>query len=439
MATRYATHKAAPVRQIEKIVVGGTWVANDTVLATIGARDLTITIGADVATTQVATAIRDAWNATSRLDGDTATTDATSNFGGYECGEYMDGEAYIDSDATSTVYIKGTKPGVPFTVTFTETSAAGTLTQTTPQAATGPWHWDNSDNWDTAPVDGDTFVLQGLTGDNVGFKFGFPASLEATCLHYMSYSGQIGLPAINTWNSKPYPEYRTQYLALDFNAGSNIAHRFGLGKDGPGSPLINIVHTGVECLVVVYNTGTPQIQGRKALNIVCSDTDSTMTILGGSVDISSQWGTTCAWKTLTQSGGDVRCSSGMKAASTVVMNGGNLLLGGTTAITQLTHANGTLRLEGQTGTITALYVLDGTVLNASTAQIDSLLLFGGTWDCRDNAGTYVLTNGSVSKGARFIDPYRRTDMTNALKLTYDPSPDLQFGAQAVNTISIDNG
>ena len=448
MATLYAIHAAAAVKQINTVTVANTWAAGDTFTLTMNGKALVGTIGANTSTTQVAAAIRDAWKATNRLDSEGAT-DATSNFGGQEFGEFSEVTASIDPDTPSVVTLTANEAGVPFTVTVTEnTAGTGTATGATSQTATGPWHWDNGKNWDTgaAPVGNalEVVVLQNQSGPNVGFKYGLPNNTyEVTIQHWMNYTGQIGLPAVNTTNpSKPYPEYRQQYVRLDdAGTGTSIAHRFGLGKDGVGSPLINLHHKTLECKVIVYNTGTPQIQGRKALNICCEASTSTLNILGGSVDFSSQDSATSAFVTVAQTAGDSRGVGGVVAGSAVTCSGGNMLIGGTPAITTVTSNGGMLRLEGQTGTITTLYIMDGGVVDqASTGlTVSSANIFNnGTLDMRSNAGSWTLTNGTIHRGGKFLDPYRRTTMSNAVKLSYDPTPDLLFGATIINTVSVSN-
>ena len=439
MATRYATHKAAPVRQITKVVIGGTWATSDTLTATIGSRVLTITVGADTSTTQVATALRDAWNSNQRLDSE-GNTDATSNFGGYECGEFMDGEAYIDPDEASTVYIRSTKPGIPFTTTIAKgTSASGTVTQTTPQAATGPWHWDDSANWDTPPTDADTIVLKDLTGEAIGFKFNFPASLEATLNHYMSYTGPIGLPALNTWNGKTYQEYRQRYLALDFNAGSNILHRFGMGKDGPGSPLINVVHNGTNIKAVVYNTGTPQVQGTKALNIASDDSNSDVVVYGGSVDVSSQFSTQCIWNMLTINGGDVKAFNSFSiGGGDLYVRGGTVLFGDTGDIGTCAVHGGTLRLQDFSGDIATKLLVDGgqVLLAGGGNTIASLLAYKGEINFSESWSAVTITAGELHRACRFVDPYQSVVASTDFYIYDDPSTDWIFGANPNAPIKI---
>src|SRR5687767_13046576 len=144
MATKVWAGNAHATKQITTLTVAGTWAAADTETLTINGKDIIITIGNGTTTAQVATSIKDAWNATSRLDGQGDTTN-TSNVGGQEFGEFSEAEAVIYSTSTSVVRIIGRTAGRPFTLTSAAVTAGdGDVTLATAQAATGPWHWDNA-------------------------------------------------------------------------------------------------------------------------------------------------------------------------------------------------------------------------------------------------------------------------------------------------------
>ena len=162
MATINWIGNAHGTRQIDKIAVTGTWALNDTVALTINGKDLTITIGDGTTTAQVAASIRDAWNAPSRIDGTGSNTN-TSNVGGLEFGEFSEAQAVVYSTETSNVYIIGNVAGKPFTLSVVATTAGdGDATESTTQAATGPWHWDNADNWSggAVPANDDVVVFK---------------------------------------------------------------------------------------------------------------------------------------------------------------------------------------------------------------------------------------------------------------------------------------
>lgn len=429
---------AAAVKQISTIAVANTWATGDTGTVTINTKPLTITVGTEATTADVASAIAAAWNATTRLDG-SGSPDASSNVGGSEFGEFAEVTA---SASGSVVTLVGDTAGKPFTFASSYvTAGTGTLADATTQPATGPNFWDNADNWDTGsvPVNDGTVTFR---DSNVPCKYGVPqGSLEVTVHVYKSFSGTIGLPDVNTDNqSLPYQEYRDRFVELDDSGtGTNIAHRFGIGDDGTGCTLCRIKHTGVKCSPLVFATGTSQISGTKALNICCTDNTSTINILEGSVDYSSQDGGTSAFLYVTQTGGDSRGISAIATASaTVDVRGGKMLIGGTGAINAINVGAGTLRLEDQTGTITSLIVsAGGTIDIASAATITTLTVNnGGTFDARSGAGSFTITNTLVYEGGAFLDPYRRIAIGSNFTVYFEPSASLQFGATPSTQINI---
>jgi hypothetical protein len=437
--TQTWTGNAASVPQISTITVASTWLDTETATVTINGKDLVVTLVGNESTANVATAIKEMWMSSSRLDG-TATTDATSNAGGQQFGEFAEVTATVSG---SVVTLVAETPGKPFTVSVSETSSSGTLTLATPQAATGKHHWDNADNWDTgaAPANDDVLVFR---DSDVSCLYGLPnGSLEVTIQQYQSFTGQIGLPVVNRDDpNKPYYEYRQRYVRLDdAGSGSNIAHRFGIGVEGTGSPLINLKHSTVKCSPIVYRTGVPKIPGTKALNLCCSTNTSTLNILGGSVDYSSQDGGTSAFVEVDQAAGDSRGIQAIHTTGAVVtLSGGTALIGGTGAINTVKVRGGALRLENQTGTITNFSAYTGgKCAYASTATITSFSLDGGEFDAREDAGAFTITSGTIVRaGSKFLDPQNRMVIGTAFGILFDPSPDLQFGGAADNTISISN-
>ena len=190
MATTYWTGNAHSVKRIDTVTVANTWAAADTVTLTINGKDLVITCGSTTTTTAtVATAIKEAWMSSTRLDGSSASSNATSNFGGQEFGEFREVTASVSG---SVVTLIGNEAGKPFTLTVTESTAgSGTATQATSTAATGKHHWDNGDNWSggSAPANDDTVVFK---DSNVSCLYGLPnGSKEVMIQQWMSYTGGI--------------------------------------------------------------------------------------------------------------------------------------------------------------------------------------------------------------------------------------------------------
>lgn len=441
MATKTWIGNAHDVKQISTITVALTWAAADTAQITVNTKDIIITVGSTGATTSlVATAIKEALMSGTYLDGTSASSNSTSNAGGQEFGEFAEFTASVSG---SVVTIVATEAGKPFTLTcpVDGTAGNGTLTVATPQVATGKMFWDNADNWDTVtvPINDDIVVFR---DSDVSCKYGLPTALEVTIQQWMSYTGEVGLPAINVdVIGKPYYEYRQRYVRLtDAGIGTSIAHRFGLGKDGTGCRLFNLKHTLLECKVIVYNTATPLASrvGTKALNICCAVTTSTLNILGGSVDFSSQDGGTSAFLTVVQTAGDSRGITAIHTAGGQVdITAGTMLIGGATAINTINVRGGTLRVENQTGALANLIVFTGsTVEYASTATITLLYLYGGTFDARPSAGDFTITSGTVYQGGRFLDPYDRLVIGTLFQLAFEPSADLQFGGNPNRGIKI---
>jgi hypothetical protein len=439
MATVTWTGNALDVKQISTITIANTWATGDTATLTINGKDLVVTVGAtDTTTDDVATAIKEAWEGATRLDG-TGSTDATSNAGGQEFGEFAEASASVSG---SVVTLVARTAGKPFTLTVTESTAgSGTATGATAQAATGKNFWNNADNWDggSVPANDDIVVFR---DSDVKCLYGLPnGSLEVTLQVWMSYTGEVGLPTINRDNpQQPYYEYRQRYVRLDdAGTGTNIAHRFGLGKDGTGFRLFNLKHISLKCSPIVYSTGIPLTErvGTKSLNICCADTTSTLTVHSGSVDCSSQDGGTSAFVNVTVSDGDVRAVAAIHTSGgTVNVDGGNVLVGGSGAIATMNVRSGVLTTENQTGTVTTISVYAaGTVNWKSAATITNLYSYGGTFDAR-NADSFTITTASLFRGSRFYDPYNRMTVGSAFGLFYDPSPDLQFGANDTVAITI---
>jgi len=440
VATKTWIGNALDRKQINTITVANTWATGDTATMTINGKDLIVTVGATgTSTANVAIALKEAWMSATRSDG-TGTPDATSNAGGQEFGEFAEMTATVSG---SVVTLIANTAGNPITLTVTEaTATTGTATLATPQAATGREFWSDADNWDsgTVPASDDIVVFR---DSDVSCRYGLPnGSLEVTIQQWMSYTGEIGLPEINRNDPrKPYHEYRQRYVRLDdAGAGTDIAHRFGLGKDGVGSTLINLKHSTLKCSPIVYNTGKPLVSrvGTKALNICCTANTSILKVVNGSVDFSSQDGGTSAFVSFTQNAGDTR---GVEAIYTsgagVNVYGGYCVLGQAGAINIILVKGGTLRLEGQTGTIANVGLYSGGILEyVSTATITTLIVHMGTFDARGDSGGFTVGTGSMYAGSKWHDPYQRMTVSGNFFLYFNPSPDLDFGANVGSAVTL---
>lgn len=449
MPDNYWRPQAGYRPQYDSITVATAPTAGDIGTIEIGNSTLTVTAQSGTTTEALfAAAIKNAINAAGPTDN--LVANESRNAGGQQLPEFRDVYAEISPTNAAVVLVKSVVPGVPFfdvggtTLSATESGATLNLTAASVQTATGQWHWNNAANWSggSVPANDDVVIFD---HGSVGPKYGLPnGSLEVTILQYQSFTGDIGLPPVNTSNGMAYYEYRQRYVRLDdAGGGSNIAHRFGLGEVGAGSPLINVKHSTVKASPIVFNTGKPRTPGTHALNICCTTNTSTINILDGSVDYSSQDGSTSAFVTVDQSGGESRGITAIHTTGGIAtIAGGKAVIGGAGAINTVT-ARGTalVRMERQTGTITnmAAYNRTATIEYPSTGTITSLIVDAATFDARENSGKFTVTGGTIHNDASFLDPYRRMIIGSAFTATFDFSDRVQFGGSSANSIQIVNG
>lgn len=220
MATVRWIGNAQAVKQVTTIAVSGTWATSDTATLTINDKNVTVTVGTDVSTSNIADILARAVNG----DDDTPNllNDESRNVNGQEVPEFTE---VVASNSGATLTLTSAVAGVPFTVTASEstagTGALGTPTEAT--AATGPNHADNADNWEGGSLPGSGAVLAFDSG-SVPVKYGLTYfrdnTVDVTFLRTTDYAGNIGLP---DYNSLGYAEYRPKRLQLyeGASAGDN--------------------------------------------------------------------------------------------------------------------------------------------------------------------------------------------------------------------------
>jgi hypothetical protein len=441
MAVKTWVPKAHATKNHLTVTFTGTFAGGDTVTATIGNKDLVITVGTGTALADVAITFRDAWNGASRIDGTGANTN-TSNFGGYEFGEYREVEAVIYSASTTVVQLIMKKAGKSFTVSVADSAGAGTATLGTTTTATGPNYWSNGDNWDTGtvPANGDVVVLENSAVD---ILYGLPQlTLEVTMQQHQSFTGRMGLPPINNDDpSFPYPEYRDRFVRCDdAGAGTAITHLWGIGE-GLGSSLLNFYHEDLSGTLainnLVYNTGPVQTSGpagqptgSRSLNlgVVGSGAAATVTVLKGSVRITKVSGQasvptaiTVGYTTSQPSDSDVIWDSANGATTTVTQTGGRLLIsspGITTTTLTLNMSGGQCEVR-TSGTVTTfnIVVLNATLIWNCTLTMTSIIVGSkGVVDAEKGAGAFTATTCDLFEGASWFDEYARGTYTAGIDL-----------------------
>ena len=324
MGTLYYSGAAVSIPYKCDLTVGGTWAASDTVTVSINSRDLTINVGTtDVTTAGIATKIWAAFSA-GRFD-DNLQDDESRNCGGQEIPFFGGLQATVSGSVVSFFV----PPGIPYTLSFSETSSSGTVSASTVQTATGSAHWDNADNWldetgaTGVPANGDKLWFDHRAGGR-SCQYGLPVSgdgLEIDELHITEgFTGMLGLPATNNYGGRPYSEYRERYAVLTSETGETVDIIVGEKDNGGTGPrLVNIGHVGdgstdITVAVAVRKTGKP-LQGERAAVNLELDKDTLrnfVTVETGTVAIDDR----------PQASGE-----GSNILQAVVMAGGDLYLG----------------------------------------------------------------------------------------------------------------
>ena len=433
---------AVNVADVCTITVANTWAAGDTGTLTINGKDLVVTAGTAVTTTDIASLLAAAVNSSTALSN--ATT-GYSNVGGATIPEFAELIA-SSSGAVLTLTTRNDRDrGKRFQGFLTRsevTAGSGTLgAVTSVQAGTRRNAWDNADNWSTGsvPANNDTVIFR---DSDVDCTDGLPnASLEVTIKIYNSFTGRIGLPKVNRDNQQlPYYEYRQRYVRLDDSgAGSTMTHVIGIGE-GSGPQLVNIRQATLTTTFEVEVNSTPNTgrngEGTKVVNVVCA-AGTTLNVRKGSVDASDQDGVSAAITAINISGRegntseiDVVSNGNSSTACTVIQTGGRLAIDWATWSTNGLTNRGGLTIVDTCG-IPSAQVSNGTLVNMGNGTITALTLNrGGCLDVSPGAGTITVTNANYYAGCKVINPGKRITHTNAIAtfgLLSEIAPQLDYG------------
>lgn len=420
------TGNAAAVAQVTTITITGTWATSDVATVTINGKDVSVTIGTDTTTSNVATAIKEA------INGDTQTGTGDHTFSPTDGQEYPEFRELTATVASNVVTLTGDTAGKPFTVSTSETTASSTGevgTPSTTTAATGPNHFDNADNWSTGsvPVDADDIWFD---SGSVSCKYALnqsavtPTSINVT----MGFTGDIGLPETNTDTSGySYREYRDKYLVLGASAdATNIAVNIG-GGPGQGSGRIKIDNNTSQATVNVRNTGQGSETGVPAFLWKGTDSGNVYNVTKGDCGIAFFADDSATVSTLrvgyqsNQLGDSVVECGENTTLTTVEQSGGELTTRSnlTTATVTggiLTHNTGTLTTL-TLNSATCYYLSDGTATTVNVAN-------GGVLDFRRDMRSRTVTNCNVYRGAAYYDPSGTVTHTNNIDFVQCRTSDL---------------
>jgi len=412
---------AVRVPQIVTRAIGGTWLSNETITCTINGKDLVITVGTPVTTTDVAALIAAAINATDRLDAATGS----SNVGGQAIPEVSEIIASSDAAVLTLTTRNSSDFGVPFTITFATDSASGTIgSETVVQAATGPNHWDNADNWSGGNVPADDDVVQ-FRDSNVDCSYGLPDdSREVLLILYNSWTGELGLPKVRNFGSaKAYFEYRQRYLRLDdAGSGATMTHVIGRGP-GEGPRLVNIRQSVLATTFEINNNRQQSIQGEQYVHNLIAPAGATFRVARGSVQGGNQDAATAAVTAVNISGIeqqisgiDVDISQNATASLTVNQVGGRLTL------SQTSWSSNGITMRG--GEIVkrcpcpSMIWADGTIFDEGTGTVVAgTMNNGAVLDVSRGSGALTITNITRHPGSAIKDPAKRITHSNAVVTT----------------------
>ncbi len=406
MATIRWLGAAQDVPQITPVTIALTWATGDKASLTINKKTLTLTLGTDATTADVASELYYAWNATSataNLAG--ATLDESRNVGGQEIPEFNGIKATVSG---SVVTLTG-PPGEPFTVTRSSVTAGdGTLTVgPNTQEATGKHFWDNVDNWEggVVPANIDT-----INGDTALFDFGsvdVKYALDNTeqnisIVREDTYTGNIGLPQIHA--TYGYVEYRKRFLDLPVTSGTGIQHhRLGSPCKSQtaisGFTYIDLgTNTGSLVTLIVNAAPAANATTREAVQVVGSG-QIEVDVLLGSLSLGAHPGenptTISSLETqYNSSGSDAYVRVGVNALFTNVSD-------------TITHGFGTLDLEANcSGASNQIRVYGATMRVAPGVALNELYIYeGGLVDYRSDT---IATLHVYSKGT--FDLSRAVDL-----------------------------
>lgn len=425
MATVTNISAAADIPDVYTITIGGTWATNDTLTIKCGDRGVTIDLGASGSTTtsNIAAEVAAILVAESRRDG--VGTGYSWSHGALEYGEFR--EIQNVSISGSVVTVEG-PPGVPITITGSETSTSGTVTVANPQAATGKYFFDNAANWDTGsvPVDSDDIVFN---ESSLGVRYGFPSSVDpASVTVTAGFEGNdrwIGLPIWNRTDPNfPYQEYRARYLAFDDDVDETGSIEIGVGE-GNGSPLINIdwPDKGTLVVVEVQKTAAPiPSLSKNSLNLKGAATNFGLYISGGDVALApldSDAGvvTHVATSSSVTSTPHLVIGPGASGSPALMeLYGGTVDVYASLTVTELRINGALLRCyDGGIGG-TNLNNFGSILAVASVGATNVLLGSGSVYDARQNLSAPTWTNTVMQSGAQLHDPQRQITLSNGIDL-----------------------
>lgn len=407
MATRVFRGDAVNVAQVTTVAVSGTWATSDTATWTVNGKSLTLTVGTDTTTAQIATAMKEMWNG----DAQTGTGDHTFSDTGNNITEYSGITATVNS---STVTLTADTAGVPFTVSVSEvtagTGALGTPTEATANDGKNTLSANNVTGGSLSGAGNDLVFENGATA----VKYGLDQSSGGTWTALRikaNHEADIGLPRINGTGASAYAEYRDRELNIN---ASTVEIGAGEGK-GSKRLLVNL--GSVQSAIYVFKTDTATEDDYHALRLRGTHASNTLEVSGGTVDLAAEGGQTATIATLTVSGtGTVRTSKGTTLTTVNVTGSGALVIDSATGLSDITTINiydqARVTILGDNA-ITTINLNSGTLDYRASGTITTLNVSrGGTFTTANASAGFTVTNSTLY-GGTILDKGGWATWTNA--------------------------
>lgn len=380
MATIRYRGDAPLAAQVTAYVFGGTWEATDVVLLTFGAISVSVVAGSTTISTVVDNVVS-AWN---------ALTEAL----------YPQFAEITASRSSNSLVLTADNAGRAFkcTVSTTETGGGAADAQTIDGAtsSTGTNSTANSGPSDLAttanysggalPVNGDTLIFEELDNVDVLYNLDALSAVTLAALHIRkSFTGAIGLPALNADHDTSYYEYRTQELTV----GATIAN-LGHG-DGDGSGRIKINFGTVQTACTVLDSGDPADANGYAVELRGTHASNDFNILKGRVGIAVRAGQTAV------------CAPLRLGYQTNVEGDAIVFCGLGVTLTAVDQEGGQLEIEGADGgTASASIVQSAGTCEVFDGSVTAYVGHGGTFYYRgdDTVADLHVGSGCVADFSR---------------------------------------
>ena len=271
----------------------------------------------------------------------------------------------------SSMTLTGNTLGKPSTISVSTSGGASfSIGHTT--SATGPNDFSNGANWSggSAPANGDTLVFD---NGSIPCKYNLSTSLTGVTVSVeAAYSGQIGLPFINSDNTTSYAEYRS--TSLTFAGGTVLVNSNGISR-------CNLAFGANTATVRVLNTGSRPDPNTPVCLITGGNSSSELDITKGDVGVAFYQGTTATLPTIktgftSNASSDVSLVIGVGATLTTVTKSGGYL-STRSSLTTLNHdvGGGTVDVFDSVG-ITTVNQYAGIVNYNTNGTIGTINAYG---------------------------------------------------------------